>query len=169
MVSRCQYVIFPLAAAALTVILNGAPVPSYEQPRLERGHVVAPLAPFVTHIATRIEFDNGTMIVRRGPFVARIRTGSSLSFERLERTYVSIAPIYRALGAHCSYDAATRSLRITTVELEPVQTMEPYGGNTPAVQPTTVFTAQPAITPRPVFKGVPRPRRTPIAVKPSRP
>lgn len=89
--------------------------------------------------------------------------------ERLERTFVAIVPIYRALGEHCTYDGATRSLWITAVPLEPVRTMEPYNPNAPQVRPTRLFTPEPVITPRPVFKGRPRPRRTPIGVRASRP
>lgn len=150
------------------MILNGTPMHSYEQPRLKRGHIVAPVVPYLTQVATRINFENDIMVVRRGPFVARIRTGA-VSMERLERTFVTIAPIYRALGEHCSYDAAGRSLWVTSLQPEPVRTMEPYNAKAPQAQPTTLFTPEPVITPRPVFKGPPRPRRTPIPAIPSRP
>lgn len=150
------------------MIINGTPMRSYEQPRLRHGHIVAPVVPFLTHVATSIEFDNDVMIVRRGSFVARIRTGR-LSMERLERTFVTIVPIYRALGERCTYDGATRSLWITASQLEPVRTMEPFNANAPQVRPTTLFTPEPVITPRPIFKGRPRPRRTPIGATPSRP
>ncbi len=160
--------IFPLAAAALTVILNGTPMHSYEQPRVEKGHIVAPVVPYLTQIATRIKFENDIMVVQRGRFVARIRTGA-VSMERLERMFVTIAPIYRALGEHCSYEAASRTLWITSLEVEPIGTMEPFNAKVPRALPTKLFTPEPVITSRPIFKGSPRPRRTPIPVIPSRP
>ncbi len=168
MVSRPRAVIFPLAYAALTVILDGVPLRSYEPARLRRGHIVAPIAPYIVRTATRIEVHDGVMTVRRESFTANIRIASA-SMDALERTFVRIAPIYRALGERCTYDPRTRTLTVRTPRVQDLRTMEPYDSNAPWVQPTRLFTPEPVVTPRPTFSGSPRPRRTPIPVLPSRP
>ena len=168
MVSRFQQVIFPLAAASLTVIINGTPMHAYQSARIEHGRIVAPVLPFITQVADAIGFEGDIMVIRRGSFLARIRTGR-LSMDHLQRTFIALVPIYRALGERCTYDRATGSLRVNDMQVQPVRTMEPFDPSAVQVRPTTVFTPEPVITPRPVFWGRPRPRRTPIPVTPSRP
>lgn len=155
--------IFPLAVAAITVVLDGTPVRSYNKPYLERGRVMVPLDPYVTSIARSIEYDGKALIVRLGDFFAQVPMGNAPPPERYQVTYVPLGPIARTLGARVRLDASTQTLY---VDMPPAAlvTPTPFNPAVPRPEPTEVFTPAPAATPRPVVSGTPLPRRTPIPV-----
>lgn len=159
--------IFPLAAAALSVVVNGAVVRSYNAPYLEGGHVVAPIDPFVTTVAASIGYSSGTLVVTRGDRFAQIPFAYAPDPGHYQSTYVELAPVLRTLGARVWYDAAQRRLFIETPRAALV-TPTPFNPAVPQPSPAQVFTPTPVTTPRPVVTGTPSPRRTPLpAVAPS--
>lgn len=153
--------IFPLAAAALTVMLDGEPVRSYNRPYIEAGHVMVPLDPYVTGLARSIEYDGQALIVRRGDVFAQVPMESAPPPGRYQSTYVELAPIARTLGARVWFDARTRTLYVQTPRVA-LATPTPFNPAVPQVAPTAVFTPVPVQTPRPVVSGTPLPRRTPL-------
>ncbi|MDQ2680639.1 MAG: hypothetical protein M3Y21_06415 [Candidatus Eremiobacteraeota bacterium] len=156
--------IFPLGAAALTLTLNGAIVRSYDPPYLLRGHVVAPVMPFLTRVATRVAYANGRLLLWREGHVARIRIAPDQAIA-LQSAYVEIAPILRALGESVSFDGAHHVLTVRTPPSPPIHLPSPFDPQIPQVLPTVIFTPTPPVTPKPIFTGVPRPRRTPIPLQ----
>lgn len=162
-------VIFPLAAAALSIVVNGAVVRSYNAPFLRRGHVIAPIDPFVTSVAAGIGYSAGELIVMRGDRFAQVPFAFAPQPAQYQNTYVEIAPLLRTLGLSVRYDPASRRLFIEAPS--PVlATPTPFNPAVPQPAPTSVFTPVPATTPRPVVSGMPSPRRTPLpAVAPTLP
>ena len=161
---RGSDVIFPLAAAALTVVLDGAPVRSYNRPYLQRGHVMAPLDPYVTAIARAIAYDGQALIVRLGDYFAQVPMQSAPPPGNYGTTYVELAPILRTLGLHVRFDSRERTLYVETPPAVLV-TPTPFNPAVPQASPSVVFTPSPQPTPRPVVTGTPLPRRTPIPVQ----
>ena len=151
--------IFPLAA--LSIVVNGSVMRSYNAPYIERGRVMAPLEPFVTAVAASVEYTGGVLIVRRADRFAQVQVRSAAHPCAYQSTYVPIASVLRTLGARVTYDAAARRL---LVDLPPaaLATPTPFNPAVPRVAPSAVFTPSPAPTPRPVVTGKPVPRRTPI-------
>jgi hypothetical protein len=153
-------------AALVTVVVNGAFVPSDPPASLRDAHVVGPLA-LVARFADRIDTaPDGTALARRGERVctARPLAGS-------DPALVVLAPLARCLGAHVAWDGAGKTL-LLAFDDRPVEirTLPPYDPNAPRALPTTVFTPEPAPpTPRVIATGSPRPRRTAIPVTPSWP
>src|SRR6185437_266144 len=83
--------------AAATVLLDGRPVSSYIPATLEHGQVVGPVQPFITHLATSVEYAPPYLIVKRGATEARImlRIDSSGS-SGLNHVMSSAAPQVRS-------------------------------------------------------------------------
>lgn len=156
--------IFPLAAASLTVILNGMPVRSYNAPYIRGGHIMVPLDPYVTAIAASIEYDGRALIVRRGDVFAQVAMSAAPPPGRYQSTYVELAPIARTLGARVSFDPQTRTVEIQTPR-GALATPTPFNPAVPRVAPTAVFTPVPVQTARPSVIGTPLPRRTPLPVQ----
>jgi hypothetical protein len=157
--------IFPLmAAATLTVMLDGHPVRSYNRPYIRGGHVMAPLEPYVTDIARTIEYDGRALIVRLGDLFAQVPMQSAPPPGRYQNLYVELAPIARTLGARVWFDAQTQTLYVESPRVA-LATPTPFNPAVPRVAPSAVFTPAPAQTPRPVVSGTPLPRRTPIPVQ----
>jgi hypothetical protein len=154
-------VIFPLAAATLTVVLDGMPVRSYNRPYISRGRVMAPLDPYVTSIARSIEYDGRALIVRLGDVFAQVPMHSAPPPGRYQNTYVALGPIARTLGARVWFDAASQTVYVQTPRAA-LATPTPFNPAVPFVTPTPVFTPVPAQTPRPRVSGTPLPRRTPV-------
>lgn len=153
--------IFPLAAAALSIVVNGTVVRSYNAPRVERGHVIAPIDPFVTAVAATIGYSGGALVVTRGDRFAQIPFAAAPDPGHYQSTYVEIAPLLRTLGVRVWYESAARTLFVETPH--PVlATPTPFNPAVPRAEPTDVFTPVPAATPRPVMSGTPSPRRTPL-------
>jgi hypothetical protein len=157
-------VIFPLAAAVLTIVLDGMPLRSYNKPYIDRGHVMVPIEPYVTALAASIEYDGRALIVRRGDAFAQVPMASAPPPGRYLNTYVAFASIARTLGAQVRFDARTQTLY---VQLPPAAfaTPTPFNAAVPRVAPTAVFTPSPAQTARPAVTGSPLPRRTPVPVQ----
>lgn len=152
--------IFPLAAAAPSIVLDGTALRSYNAPYIERGHVMAPLDPFVTSIAASIEYSAGVLIVRRGDRFAQVPMPQPYPGQ-FQSTFVEIAPILRTLGIACSYDARARVLDLRTPPAV-AATPTPFNPAVPEAAPRIVFTPTPVQTPKPVVTGMPEPRRTPL-------
>jgi hypothetical protein len=157
-------VIFPLAAVALTVVLDGTPVRSYNKPYIERGHVMAPIEPYVTLLAASIEYDGHALIIRRGDVFAQVPMSGALPPGRYATTYVALAPIARTLGAQVRFDVRTRTLFVR-LPAPAFATPTPFNPAVPLVAPTPVFTPAPVQTARPKVSGTPLPRRTPVPVQ----
>lgn len=155
--------IFPLAAV-LTIVVDGTPVRSYNAPRLEHGRVVAPIEPFVTHIARSIGYDGTALIVRLGDYFAQVPLASAPQPDRFASTYVQLAPIARTLGARVRFDGRTHTLYVQTPP-SVLATPTPFNAAVPFALPREVFTPVPQKTPRPTVNGPPLPRRTPIPVQ----
>ncbi|MEO6913857.1 MAG: hypothetical protein ABI182_07550, partial [Candidatus Baltobacteraceae bacterium] len=155
---------FPLAAAALTLILDGSVVRSYNPPYLSRGHVVAPVMPLLTRVATKIEYVHGMLLFWRKGRFAQIRIVRPEP-NQLQSTYVEIAPLLRALGETVSFDRVHQTLNVRTPVDPTVQSPSPFNPSVPQAAPTALFTAGPIETPRPIFSGPPRPRRTPVPLE----
>lgn len=153
--------IFPLAAAALSIVIDGSVVRSYNAPYVVDGHVVAPLDPFVTRVAASIGYSAGTLIVTRGDRFAQVPFAAPPDPGHYQSTYVEIAPLLRTLGARVWYDASGHRLFIETPRAV-LATPTPFNPAVPQQAPTTVFTPTPATTPRPLVTGTPSPRRTPL-------
>lgn len=153
--------IFPFAAPALVVVLNGVVVRSYNPAYVRNGRVIAPLEPFVTRIAAKIAYSGGMLIISRGDRFAQVALKARSVPMQWTRIYVPIAPILRTLGLDVSYDAAMRRVEIVTPG-PVVATPTPFNLAVPLVAPTAVFTPSPQTTPRPVVTGKPIPRRTPL-------
>lgn len=156
--------IFPLSAPALVVLLNGTIVHSYSPAYVVRGHVVAPLDPYVTAVAASIGYSGSALIVTRGDRFAQLPVGANIAPAQWAQTYVEIAPLMRSLGVRVAYSAQFRRLEIDTAE-PIVVTPTPFNAAVPAAAPSEVFTPAPIVTPRPQVSGKPAPRRTPLPVK----
>lgn len=152
--------IFPLAAA-LSIVVDGNVVRSYNAPYVVSGHVVAPLEPYVTGIAASIGYSGGTLIVTRGDRFAQVPFASPPDPAHYQSTYVEIAPLLRTLGATVWYDPREHRLFVETPR-SVLATPTPFNPAVPQPAPTAVFTPIPATTPRPAVTGTPSPRRTPL-------
>lgn len=153
--------IFPLAAAALSIVVDGHVVRSYNAPYVMSGHVVAPLEPFVTGVAASIGYSGGMLVVMRGDRFAQIPFVTPPDPGHYQSTYVELAPLLRTLGARVWYDAREHRLFVETPRVA-LATPTPFNPAVPQPAPTEVFTPTPATTPRPIVTGTPSPRRTPL-------
>lgn len=153
--------IFPLAAVTLTVVLDGTPVRSYNQPYIAGGHVMAPLDPYVTSIARSIAYDGQALIVRFGDVFAQVPMPSAPPPGRYESVYVEFAPIARTLGARVWMDSRAHTLYVETPRVA-LATPTPFNPAVPQSAPAIVFTPAPVQTARPLVIGTPLPRRTPV-------
>jgi|SRR5579884_323311 len=154
--------IFPLAAATFSVILNGTILRSYNRPYLKAGRIMAPLDPFVTSVAASIEYSAGVLIVRRGDRFAQVRMPEPHP-AHFQSTFVPIAPLLRTIGLGVSLDATHRLLIVDSPRM-PLATPTPFNAAVPWVAPRVVFTPTPVTTAKPAVTGVPLPRRTPLPV-----
>lgn len=137
---------------------------SYISAYLNRGHILAPVDPFVTRLATRIEYVGSAMIVVRGNRFVAVHLRTRRRPEQLQTTFVEIAPLLRALGEVVRYDPRAHVLDIRSPAAVAIVTPTPFNPNVREASPTPVFTPVPVPTPRPVFTGKPVPRRTPLPV-----
>lgn len=158
--------ILPLAAISVTIVMGGAPIQSYNRPYLRQGHVMAPIAPFVTRCSERISYEGKMMVVHYGSRAARLLTGV-VEPRTLQAYYVAVAPLFVTLGADVHFDKGARTLFVRCASPAPIRTPGPYERR-PQVAPTMIFTPEPIVTPRPVVTGSPHPRRTPIVITPPR-
>ena len=152
--------IFPLAAPALVVLLNGSVVHSYSPVYVRRGRIVAPVEPFVTAVAASIAYNGTQLIVTRGDRFAELPLVGPAPPAQWAQTYVEIAPLFRELGVHVTYDARSRRLEIFTRNAM-IAAPTPFNPAVPLARPQAVFTPSPVQTDRPAVTGKPAPRRTP--------
>jgi len=154
-----------VVAALVTVVLNGAFVPSVPAASLRDARVVGPLG-LVARFAERVDSaPDGTVTATRGGRVCAARPVAAT-----DPPLVAIAPLARCLGGHVTWDGKTKSLLLAFGGPVEVRTLPPYDPNAPRAVPTMVFTPEPAPpTPRVIATGSPRPRRTAIPVTPSWP
>jgi len=151
--------LFP-PGAAVTVAIDGRPVPAYNVPYLSGGHVYAPLKPFVTRIAVALWYEGDTLVIARGGREVRVRMVAREP-GALDDVYVPIARVLRGLGARVDY--RERRLDVRTRYL-PLSSPTPFDATLPSAPPQAVFTPVASPTPRPVWTGSPLPRRTPLPV-----
>lgn len=160
-------VIFPLAGPPPRLVVDGTVVRSYVSAYVHRGRILAPVDPFVTRLATRIEYSGRNMVVVRGNRSIVVRLRAIRHPSQLQSTFVEIAPLLRALGEIVHYDARSRVLEVHSPALA-IVTPTPFDPGAPEAPPEAIFTPVPVPTPRPVFTGRPLPRRTPLpAARPS--
>jgi hypothetical protein len=167
-----------LAAALVTVLIDGVLVDGSVAARMRDGVVVAPLAPYLTTIAERIESDPGgeRFVFARGARSISVALGSRVaragaSVEELpvapflhgEETFVPLAMVARALGGDVAFDTATKTLSVG-FEPEPLATLAPAGPWTPGPGPYETFAPMATPAPAPRSTGIPRPRRTPLVI-----
>lgn len=157
-----------LVSAAVTVIVNGAIVPSVASARIVGGRVVAPVAPIVVRLATRIAVDASRSRVAIDGNGARIVV--PIVYTEEDVPYVELAPVVAALGGSDTFDSRSKTLTIVLRPAGGIATPAPFDPDRPEVAPNPVFTpAPPPATPRAIESGVPRPRRTAIPAVPSQP
>jgi len=153
-----------LPPVALTLLLDGRPVRSYEPLYLTRGRVLGPVDPFLTRVADRISYAGGFAIFTRGDRIVRIRLIAGPP-SGLSQTYVALVPLLRALGERVRLDPATDTLEVETPAATAVAAPGAYDDRARPVAPRVVFTPTPVPTDRPTWNGTPRPRRTPIPLR----
>jgi hypothetical protein len=127
--------------------------------------VYAPLRPFVTTLADRVWFEGNTLVATSGARSVRI-TLRAREPDALDRAYVPLAAVARALGAGVNYGGGV--LAITLPRAVPLATPSPYDPNGPMSPVRSVFTPMPVPTSRPVWTGPALPRRTPLPAPPPR-
>jgi hypothetical protein len=157
-----------IASAIVTIVLNGAIVPSFAPARISFGRVMGPLAPVVTRLASRVAYVPGDATVVIEHATRRITVPVRL-FEG-DVPYVALAPVIRALGGTATFDARTKTMAIVLADERPVESPLPFDRSVPQVTPTAVFTPEPPrATPRAIDTSNPVPRRTAIPAVPSQP
>jgi hypothetical protein len=172
--------------AAVVVILNGAILASAPPPQLLFGHVMAPLAPVITHFTERAVLDGDTITLTRGDHTCVLHIGSdAISCDGITRSlpvapfgrdgvaYVPLAEVTRALGGAAAFDTHTRIVALDVPPETSLKSPAPFDPNSPQAPPTTVFTPSPSpapstATPHALDTGSPQPRRTAIPAIPSR-
>jgi hypothetical protein len=158
----------PLVLAALvTVLVDGALVPSAPEARLIAGRVVAPVG-LVARLADSVEIGpDGSVTAARGERRCSAPPAEAGSGE----ASVALGPLARCLGAEVTWDGRAKTLGLAfPPPPDPLRTHAPFDPAAPQVAPTAIFTPEPAPpTPRAIATGSPLPRRTAIPVTPSLP
>jgi hypothetical protein len=159
-----------ISSAIVTIVLNGAIVPSFAPARIVGGRVVGPLMPVVARMCARVRYQDGdhTVVIDRGGRDLAV----PVAFVADGVPYVALVPIVRAFGGTAEFDPQAKTLAIALADDLPVQTPAPFDPTAPQVAPTTIFTPEPSPpAPRATLPGnaVPVPRRTAIPATPSQP
>jgi hypothetical protein len=167
-----------IAAAIVSVLIDGVRVDGSIAARLRGGVVVAPLEPYLAAIAQRIEPDQdglrfvfergsrsvtvsiGSQVARSGPAVESLPIAPYL---RGGEAFIPLAAVARDLGADVDFDGATKTLRVS-LPPEPLATLTPPAAGTPWPGPFVTFAPAQTPAPAPSLSGIPRPRRTPIVI-----
>lgn len=152
--------ILPLAAG-ITVLLDGHAVAAYAPAYVVAGRTYAPLAPYVTRIADRLEYRGRLLVLTRDGKRAIIAL-QRVAPDALDRQYVALATTLRALGAAVSYDGATRTVEVRSPPPQPVASPAPFDPLAPQAAPRVVFTPSPPPARPIVWRGPAIPRRTPL-------
>ncbi len=170
--------------AAVIVILNGAILASAPPAQLLFGHVMAPVAPVVTHFTQRADVDGDTITLVRQGRTCTFHIGSDTfncdgcygtlpvaPFGRDGVAYLPLADVARACGGAVEYESAHADPGSIVPPAVDLQTPAPFDPSAPSAAPTVIFTPTPppaTPTPLPTDTGSPLPRRTAIPVIPSR-
>jgi hypothetical protein len=170
--------------AVVIVILNGAIIASAPPAQLLFGHVMAPLAPVITHFTERAVLDGDTITLVRNDRTCVLRVGSdSITCDGVAATlpvapfgrggvaFVPLAEVARALGGVAAYDSHTHIVALDVPAETNLKTPAPFDPAAPQASPTVIFTPSPVpvpATPRPLDSGSPQPRRTAVPAIPSR-
>jgi hypothetical protein len=116
-----------LAAAPLTITVNGTRIQSDVPPLIQRGRLLLPARAVFSALGADVSYDGktGHVMVRRGPHVVQITLDSTLAFVdggsvRLDvpaqiydgRTMVPLRFVAQALGETVTYEAAARTVAI---------------------------------------------------------
>ncbi|MGA2395369.1 MAG: stalk domain-containing protein [Candidatus Lustribacter sp.] len=174
-----------MSPAVVIVILNGAIVASVPPAQLLFGHVMAPLAPVITHFTARAVLDGDTITLVRGSRTCVFRIGSEAyncdgvggtlpvaPFGRDGTAYVPLAEVVRAFGGALEYDPHSSIVALDVPAETDLKTPAPFDPDAPSASPTTVFTPSPTpappATPAAPGAATPLPRRTAIPAIPSR-
>jgi hypothetical protein len=152
--------ILPLTAL-VTVLLDGRPIQAYARPYEVGGRIYAPVKPYLTRVAERLDYEGDVLILQRGGRTIRLRL-DEVAPDALDRAYVAIAPLLRALGERVRYNASSKTREVFAPEAYEIATPAPFDARAPQVPPRIVFTPEPIPTPRPVWHGPAVPRRTPL-------
>jgi hypothetical protein len=167
-----------VTAAIVTVLVDGRIVDGSVPATLRGDVVVAPVWPYASGIAQRVEcLKAGSLFFERDGRTFRVTIGSTFGrsgdatqalsiapYLRAGEAIIPLAAVARALGASVAYDARARVLQID-IEPEPLATMTPYANWSPPPGPLPTFTAAPTPAPVATLRGVPSPRRTPLLVE----
>jgi len=157
-----------LIPSVVTIVVNGTIVTATEPARIRDGRVVAPIAPILVRLASRVAYDapSATVTLDRGSRHLVVAVAVVID----EVPFVELAPVVRALGESAAFDAATKTLTIAVAADDAITTPRPFDPRAPQVAPTSVFTPPPRQLPSPAAAtGVPHPRRTAIPAVPSQP
>jgi hypothetical protein len=159
-----------IAAALVTIVLNGAIVPSFAPAQILDGRVVGPLVPVVARMCARVRYHDGdrTAVIDRAGRELTV----PVAFVADGVPYVALVPVVRAFGGTAVFDAQAKTLAIALAEETQIMTPAPFDSSVPQVVPTMIFTPEPASpTPRATLPAtaVPVPRRTAIPATPSEP
>lgn len=156
--------VFP-PPAAVTMLVDGRPLPAYFRAYVVDGRVFAPLEPVLLRLADRAWIEGSTLVIQRDGRSVRVLLPGG---KRSEGAYVAVGPLVRRLGDTIAYDGRRRILEVWTAT-PTVTTPTPFDGSAASAPPREVFTPQPVATPRPVWSGPPLPRRTPLPLGKSPP
>lgn len=148
-------------AAAIVVLLEGRPVSAYAPAYVVAGRTYAPIVPYVSRLVDRVGYEGNLLVLSRGARRAFLRLSPSAP-DALDRRYVALAPVLRALGVSVQYDGRTHSVDLALPRPAEVASPEPFDPLAPQAPPRVVFTPAPAPTPRIVWRGPAVPRRTPL-------
>ena len=126
---------------------------------LLKGHLFAPAWPTIARFVDRIvRIGDRLYLYRAGRCVVLRVPGSARS--DLSQIYLPLAASLRSLGDVVRYDASARVVDIRT----PSAVLVAAGAVAAPPLPRVIFPARVPPTPRPIWNGIPLPRRTPLPV-----
>ncbi|MGH7736942.1 MAG: hypothetical protein ACREMP_03590 [Candidatus Tyrphobacter sp.] len=154
--------ILPLAAA-IAVFVDGRNVAAYAPAYVVAGRTYAPIDPYVTQVADRLEYEGRTLVISRGERRAVLPL-RQVAPDALDRQYVALAATLRDLGAAVTYDAREHRVEVRLPAPSPIVSPPPFDPLALQAAPHVVFTPQPSPAPRVIWRGPAVPRRTPLPV-----
>ncbi len=160
------------------MIFDGQLIAASQSAYIQAGTIMAPLDPFILRVATSVESDGQRRItIQRGAHAVTLVQGEPIArvdgtlkplpiapYVRDGRLIIPLAAIARSLDVRVRYEPAVHAAYLFSERAGPLATMTPFVAPPVLALPVPTFTADPIVTPRPVFTGIPRARRTPIEV-----
>ncbi len=162
----CEVPVFP-PAPTVTVVIDGRRLPQYARAFVAGGRVYAAASPLLRRVADRMWVDGGSFVVECNGRRVRVPIAAGRG-DQPSTAYVAVGPLLRGLGDGVHYRAGARALDVRTRPAGAIATPTPFRGASQAVAPRAIFTPEPVPTTRPVWKGPPLPRRTPLPFPPQR-